>query len=180
MYHIYNRGNNRELIFFGERNFEFFIRKLEKHIVKHVDLLAYCLMPNHFHLLVNTRETFVHKKFSADLRIMLSSYTRAIHKQENRSGSLFQQHTKIKKINSSEIGSICLHYIHQNPLKAGLVDAMEDWHYSSFNTYWKQEDRFVDRLLANKLLDIPLDTERFYTLSKKVINHDKSSYDFES
>ncbi|MBX2956262.1 MAG: hypothetical protein KF846_08905 [Cyclobacteriaceae bacterium] len=65
-------------------------------------------------------------------------------------------------------------------MKAGLVDAMEDWQYSSFNTYWKQEDRFVDRLLANKLLDIPLDTERFYTLSKKVINYDKSSYDFES
>ncbi|MEQ1588638.1 MAG: transposase, partial [Cyclobacteriaceae bacterium] len=51
-YHIYNRGNNRQLIFFEERNYKFFLNKIEQYVVPHTNLLAWCLMPNHFHLLV--------------------------------------------------------------------------------------------------------------------------------
>lgn len=99
-YHIYNRGNNKQKVYFNDNNYIFFLKKIRKHLSPHIDLLAYCLMPNHFHILAYTKKEFEQTGFSKDLRIMLSSYTRAINKQENRVGSLFQQNTKIKPLQS--------------------------------------------------------------------------------
>lgn len=101
-YHIYNRGNNRHKIFFQEKNYLYFLDKIRKHLLPHIHILAWCLMPNHFHLLVYSKADIVEKSFYNDLRIMLSSYTRAINKQENRIGSLFQQNTKIKLLEHSD------------------------------------------------------------------------------
>ncbi len=58
LYHIYNQGNNRQRIFFSRENYLFFLAKIKKHILPYADLLAWCLMPNHFHLMVyvNTLE----------------------------------------------------------------------------------------------------------------------------
>ena len=91
LYHLYNRGNNKQVIFFQERNYDFFKQKALRELGSQVDILAYCLMPNHFHFLISTKTTFDPKKFSDSLRTLLSSYTRAILKQEGITGSLFQQ-----------------------------------------------------------------------------------------
>ena len=56
LYHIYNRGNNRDKIFYTYRNYLFFLEKINAHISPYADILAWCLMPNHFHLMV-----YVHK-----------------------------------------------------------------------------------------------------------------------
>ena len=73
------------------------------------------------------------------IAVLLSSYTKAINIQEERTGSLFQQKTKSKCLNCEENNFTdvlaCFYYIHQNPLRAGLVDKLEDWPYSSFNEY---------------------------------------------
>lgn len=119
----------------------FFLKKVKKHLLPHVEIVAYCLMPNHFHFMVQSMMNINQIKFSHDLKIMLRSYTRAINNQENRSGSLFQQNTKIKSlengggINSDDHPFTCFHYIHQNPMKAGLVSRMEEWEMSSFKDY---------------------------------------------
>ncbi len=56
LYHIYNQGNNRERIFFNRENYLFFLKKIRTHILPYADVLAWCLMPNHFHLLVYVRD----------------------------------------------------------------------------------------------------------------------------
>ena len=84
--------------------------------------------------------------FSENLRTMLSSYTQAINKQENRTGSLFQQNSKLKPINDIFYGKIsnpnnigydyyCFHYIHNNPINSGIVNKNEEWEFSSYQDY---------------------------------------------
>lgn len=115
VYHIFNQGNNKELIFFEERNYHFFLEKMKRHLLPHAHLLAYCLMPNHFHWLVCVKEKgcqmsnmikpsrFDHEpteenrhqqNLSAGIAVLLRSYTRAINIQQERTGSLFRQKTK--------------------------------------------------------------------------------------
>jgi putative transposase len=105
LYHIYNRGNNKQQIFFNAENYLYFLYKMRAYLRPHCDILAYCLMPNHFHFLINTNNQSVITKtvgsfeknvLSEGIRILLSSYTQAINKQEKRVGSLFTQNTKCK------------------------------------------------------------------------------------
>lgn len=114
IYHIYNQGNNKDVIFFNRENYLFFIKKIETHILPYADILAYCLMPNHFHLMVYVNEIAIKTKdtthpmtqshrmsmqmsmqtINQAIAVMLRSYTRAINIQENRSGSIFRPKTK--------------------------------------------------------------------------------------
>lgn len=149
-YHIYNRGNNKQYVFLSDENYLFFLRKIRKELSGHLNFLAYCLMPNHFHFLVQVKDEpvrplqavrpVIENPIARKVGTLLSSYTQAINKEENRTGSLFQQKTKAKCLNDeSNSGnnyiSACFHYIHQNPLRAGLVERMEDWKFSSFPDY---------------------------------------------
>jgi len=103
IYHVFNQGNNRQLIFFSRRNYEYFIRKIKLYILPYADILAWCLMPNHFHLMFYIRNTHrvtlshpVSKRISLNdsIAVMLRSYTRGINQEQNRSGSLFREGTK--------------------------------------------------------------------------------------
>jgi len=111
LYHVYNQGNNRQQTFFQEENYLFFLKKMRIFLLPHTDLLAYCLMPNHFHWLLYTKESACElldfsknttqalpkrQRLSHQINTLLSSYTRAINIQEKRSGSLFRAHTKAK------------------------------------------------------------------------------------
>lgn len=132
IYHIYNQGNNRQKIFFDRENYLFFLRKVGIYILPYADVLAWCLMPNHFHfmVLVNFEEltfkesvgvtpgsvgvTWSHtdtdntahpeklRTFNDSIGIMLRSYTRAINKQRNRSGKLFREATKAECITCTD------------------------------------------------------------------------------
>src|SRR5689334_9535099 len=103
-YHVFNRGNNRQIIFPQQRNYAFFLSKLKNVLGNHCHIVAYCLMPNHFHLMLYLDEVSTGAKKTNSLLQVLeqklgtlqSSYTRAINNQENKTGSLFQ--TKIKVI----------------------------------------------------------------------------------
>ena len=59
LYHIYNQGNNRQQLFFSRENYLFFLKKIKKHILPHADILAWCLMPNHFHLMVYVKDVII-------------------------------------------------------------------------------------------------------------------------
>jgi putative transposase len=181
IYHIYNRGNDKQPIFFLEENYSFFLNKIKQDLPKLCDILAYCLMPNHFHLLIYVPATSEGLNFIPNqnqqilvrkLGSILSSYSQAINKQENRTGSLFQQKTKSKLIDSSIYSITCFHYIHQNPLNANLVSIMEDWPYSSFSEYLSGDSTICNISLANELLDIPLSYDRLYKESYLVIDQD--------
>ncbi len=154
MYHIYNQGNNRQQVFFNSDNYLLFLRKIRLHLLEHADILCYCLKPNHFHLLVFTKPDLAPEKYalSKGLNILLRSYTRAVNVQESRSGSLFRPNTKVKDgiiegfitvdgkhkdlfFGQNDYAWTCFHYIHENPVKAGLVAKSVDWPYSSASDY---------------------------------------------
>ena len=127
MYHVYNRGNNSQKIFFNRDNYLFFLQKLRNHIFPFADILAWCLMPNHFHLMIYTNMIEIFREeelkenkdkfgirwgsiqkdkltLNQSIAILLRSYTRAINNQQNRTGSLFQMKTKAKCLtDNSEI-----------------------------------------------------------------------------
>jgi putative transposase len=150
-YHIYNRGNNRQPIFFNPGNYLFFLKKLRAQVLPVADILAYCLMPNYFHLIIHANENSIKERKSFGgkpmqelayrLGQLQSSYAQAINKQNNTTGSLFQQKTKCKILTGEEEGkrvnylANCLHYIHYNPKQAGLVNILSDWPYSSYTDY---------------------------------------------
>lgn len=148
-------------------------------------------MPNHFHFLVsvkpsvqdNIRQTDVKEvkkgessfitsserhPLTSAIGYLLSTYTQAVNKQNRTTGSLFQQKTKAKEIDRYLYGTACFHYIHQNPLKAGLVAKMEDWLFSSFIDYaGLRTGTLCNQSLAYELLN--LNKETFYEDAYKVI-----------
>lgn len=150
-YHVYNRGNNKQLIFFNDRNYLFFLRKIREQLLPLADIFAYCLMPNHFHLLIRPTESGLTERISFGgkpmqelsyrLGMLLSSYAQAINKQNQTTGSLFQQKTKAKILSETDNGTRvsyfeqCFHYIHYNPVAAGIVQNPEEWPYSSYPDY---------------------------------------------
>jgi len=182
LYHIYNRGNNRQKIFFSDRNYLFFLKKFRTCVLPYCDTLSYCLMPNHFHFFIHSDQRTIATKplgrlqknvLSEGIRILLSSYTQAINNENNSTGSLFQQNTKVKPIVSGDANYdlTCLHYIHQNPLVAKLVTRMEDWPYSSFVDYCGLRDgSLCNKEMAIKLLG--LNMKSFYEESYKMIGID--------
>jgi len=149
-YHLYNRSNNRELVYRSPENYNYFLKKYRQYFDRYADTIAYCLMPNHFHFLVyvkpvsfnNEAEDFVNdpvvKKMNEAKRnfgTLLSSYAKAINKKHKRHGSLFQRHTKVKEIDDLSYLLSLTAYIHQNPVRAKLVSRQEEWEYSSYLDY---------------------------------------------
>ena len=116
VYHVYNQGNNRQKLFFSRENYLFFTKKIRTHILPHADILAWCLMPNHFHLMLYVHTpVLTHQMTSShqmsksnsltnSIAVLLRSYTRAVNKQQNTSGSLFRQ--KTKSINLTKTNTI--------------------------------------------------------------------------
>jgi len=178
LYHIYNRGNNRERIFFSPQNYLYFLTKLRKHLLPHYRILAWCLMPNHFHLLVQVREEANVAACGAAFRILLSSYTRAIQRQENRTGSLFQQNTQAKDLADGEAayGPVCFCYIHQNPIRARLVKELAEWPWSSYLEYaGLRNGTLCELAAANELLDLPTSGTELADWVMQAISEDMTS-----
>lgn len=180
LYHVYNQGNNDEQIFYKPENYLYFLRLFRKFVLPKCDVLCYCLMPNHFHFLINVTEKSAEKvkignnemsQLAKGFRQMLSSYSQAINKQENRTGALFRQKTKAKILKNDDVNYPiqCFHYIHQNPVKASLVNKLESWEFSSFRDYAKlRAGTLCRQFLAYQLLE--LDTEKFVANSYAVIS----------
>jgi len=135
-YHIYNRGINRENIFIEERNYEHFLTLYAKYIEPVAETYAYCLLRNHFHLLVKIKsedeigEISASKKFSD----FFNAYAKAINKSCARTGGLFQHpFGRVMLTNDRQFWNV-IAYIHQNPQKHQFVDDFRDWKWSSYNS----------------------------------------------
>jgi REP element-mobilizing transposase RayT len=145
-YHFYNRGNNRQAVFFERDNYLYFLRGLKKYLREYVDILVYSLMPTHYHVLGRVRipqtsEVFktsevlgkeVSGKVSLAMQKFGISYTKAINKRFERVGALFQGQFQAKPIQTyNHLLNLCI-YIHANPVKDGLVALPEDWEFSNY------------------------------------------------
>ena len=131
-YHIYNRGNNHQAIFFERENYLYFLRLVRQHLTtKGVDVVAYCLMPNHYHFLVYLRE----ENLSNAMKSLSLSYTKAINQRFNRVGVLFQGRFQSIHVDRTDYLVNLSRYIHLNPVKARLVQRAGEWEFSSYLEY---------------------------------------------
>ena len=145
-YHIYNRGNNRETIFRSDKNYRYFLQLYAKHIFPVADTFAYCLLPNHFHLLIRTRspaeqkqtqqasETFRLLSPSQQFSNLFNAYTKAFNNRYQRTGSLFEHPFDRNPVTTEAYFTRLVAYIHQNPQRHGLIDDFRNWPYSSYRT----------------------------------------------
>jgi REP element-mobilizing transposase RayT len=136
-YHFYNRGNNRQAIFFEPANYLYFLQGFRRYVFPQVSVIAYCLMPTHYHILVRVRAlagqtSEVSRQVSLAMQKFLISYTKAINKRFSRVGALFQGQFQAKPVESHAYLLTLCTYIHGNPVKDGLVAAPEDWPYSNY------------------------------------------------
>jgi len=149
-YHIYNRGNNRENLFLEKRNYPYFLSLYSKYIEPIADTYAYCLMRNHFHLLLRikteeeylketsrvleTREVLKSKKFNPSQHFanLFNAYAKAINKGYGRTGSLFEERFGRIPVTNDSYFTNLIFYIHFNPQKHGFVDDFRNWEWSSF------------------------------------------------
>jgi putative transposase len=138
-YHLYNRSNNNERVFKQEENYAFFLQRYRHHLHDLVATAAYCLMPTHFHFLVLVKAADT-DLVRTKIGVFLSAYAKAINRRFGRHGSLFQEHTKAKHIYNPEYLISAVAYVHQNPVRAGLVQSLEDWKHSSYAAYLRGED----------------------------------------
>ncbi|MEA5114873.1 MAG: hypothetical protein VB050_12690 [Geobacteraceae bacterium] len=140
-FHIFNRGNNRENIFLEERNYLHFLRLYQKYIFPVCDTFAYCLMRNHFHLLLRIRENqtcqvsenLAGLQVSRQFSNLFNSYAKAINSSFKRTGSLFEKPFGRIKVSSEHHFSRLIHYIHFNPQKHGFVDDFRSYPFTSYH-----------------------------------------------
>lgn len=131
-YHLYNRGNDRDPIFFERENYLHFLRLVRRHLIEQtLDVLAYCLMPNHYHLLVRCKTDEV----SGAMQRLSVAYTKAMNRRYNRVGALFQGQFQAIVVDSDDYLYHLTRYIHLNPVKARIVAHPKDWEFSSYLEY---------------------------------------------
>lgn len=154
IYHVYNRGNNRENIFIEEKNYFYFMQLYEKYIPRVADTFAYCLLGNHFHFIVRIREEYdfrsledwqPHPTPSQAFSNLFSTYTKAVNKAYQRTGSLFEKPFKRKVVDNENYFTNLVLYIHRNPEFHGFVDDFRDWPFSSYKAILSTEQTGISR-----------------------------------
>ena len=153
IYHVMLRGINRQRIFEDDEDREKFLEILKKSKEKDgFDLLAWCLMPNHVHLLIHENEV----KLETIFRRIGASYVYWFNGKYERTGHLFQDRFRSEPVETDDYLLTVLRYIHRNPVKAGMADRPEEYAYSSFRGYTEGKSE-VD---GGYILDL-LPRERF-------------------
>ncbi|MFH2037801.1 MAG: transposase [Chloroflexota bacterium] len=123
-YHIYNRGAGKGKIFFNNGNYAYLLQLMIQHHQTHgATVIAYCLMPNHYHFLLK-QET--DKPLSKFIQVLFNAYVQAVNIQQERTGTLFEGRFRHKCVEKWEYLMILCKYIHLNPVKARLVNQPED------------------------------------------------------
>jgi len=148
-YHIYNRGNNGIDVFFDSESYYHFLRLFDRYISPIAETYAWCLLKNHFHILVYIKldnevdyskleySTVEKPKVldpSKQFGHLFNAYTQAINKKFNRTGALFEKPFERKQITSERYLQNIIYYIHNNPVQHGFVQQMNLYPWSSFES----------------------------------------------
>jgi len=128
--HIIQRGNNRNPIFFSDEDYYFFLQVLQEAKRKHPCFVyGYCLMTNHFHLLIEPKEK---ENISLLMKLLGAKYVRYVNRTYKRTGTLWEGRFKCSLIEEELYFLACLHYIEMNPLRAGIINSPELYPWSSY------------------------------------------------
>ena len=174
-YHIFNRGVNRQEIFFNKRNYRHFLKALDYYRYlkppisfsrintlstkdwenfsmskfahqKNVSIVCYCLMPNHFHLILQQTSE---EGISTFMRRATNSYTKYLNKRENRTGPLFEGVFKSRLIETDQHLLHLSRYIHLNPYTSFLIKNHEDllnYPWSSLKDYLSSNENLMPKI----------------------------------
>ena len=164
-YHIYNRGNNKQTIFKVEENYNYFLKLVKKHLLLIADIYAYCLLSNHFHMIVRIKEeklfstrfksgkVKLHQPFSN----LFNAYAKAYNKRYQRTGSLFQEHLKRIKIEDENYLKNLIIYINTNSSHHNIAN-YESYKHSSYSSLVSNNTTWLKR---NEVIDLFGDKENF-------------------
>lgn len=150
-YHIYQRGNNSQAIFFEAENYRYFLTLYIKYIVPVAATLAYCLLPKHVHFFIRTQtcdffeKSHVHGSPSEQFRRLFIAYTKAMNKRYQRTGTLFENRFGRKIVDSDRYFTTLIRYIHHNPQTHGIVSDFRDWAYTSYDAILTEKPSRVAR-----------------------------------
>jgi putative transposase len=161
-YHVYNRGCNRQPIFANAGNYLFLLRRAKSYLTDApLSVIAYCLMPNHYHFLLRPEQDDALSPF---IQRLFNSYTQAFNKQQGRSGTLFEGRAQSIPVDTEQYVIHLCRYIHLNPVKAGLVSHPADWPYSNYQEWVGRRDgALVDRQFVQQYFPTAADYEAFVT-----------------
>lgn len=183
-YHIYNRGINGENLFKEALNYEHFLNLYNIHIDPIAETFAWCLLKNHFHLLVRikTFEEIIQSQEEHELKKVIAphqsfgnlfnAYTKSINKRYKRHGSLFERPFKRKLIDDDKYLQAVIKYIHYNPVNHGFCDHPIEYAWSSYLTCVSNK---TTKLKRNKVISIFDDLSNF----KLIHNQRENSEDIE-
>ena len=173
VYHVYNHANGSENLFRTEDNYRYFLHKYATYIHPIAETYAYCLMPNHFHVMIKVRdeqtliEYFTNykeeetKQLSSTLNLtgltnlsglvskqfsnLFNAYSKAYNKKYERRGSLFERPFKRKAIANDQYFTQLIAYIHLNPIKHGFCNNLFDWPHSSIHSYLSKKESKLNK-----------------------------------
>lgn len=170
-YHVIMRGNNRENIFNDICNKKDFLFELYKKINENLlEIVAYCIMSNHVHLLLKANLDDLSKSF----KIINQKFAHKFNKRNNRIGHVFQDRFLSEPIDNSSYLLNVVRYIHNNPVKAKIVNTPNSYKWSSYNDYLESYTNLINPILSVKQKEIILNF--FSNLKHFEIYH--TEYDF--
>jgi len=138
-YHILNRGRRKELIFIENGDYYRFIDLLKDTSEQwNLRVAAYCLMPNHYHLLVQTPDANI----SRCMRHIDGVYTQQFNRRHQCDGSLFRGRYKSILVDADSYLLQLVRYIHRNPLNSGLTNRIDRYKWSSHRGYLSKADKW--------------------------------------
>jgi putative transposase len=137
IYHIFNRGNRKQRIFIDEGDFEYYLQKLYDFTsVLHFSVIAYCLMPNHVHLIVRQNEN---QPPAVLMHRLHTTYAKWLNKKYEKTGHIFQGRYGQKIIGTDEYLHGVVAYVHHNPVKDSFAAQASAYRWSSFREHTKGE-----------------------------------------
>jgi len=129
VYHVLNRGNGGQKVFHKDQDYEAFIDLMKKAKARYaVKIFAYCLMPNHFHMVVVPIQA---EELNKGMQWLMTSHVRRYHRRYGTSGHIWQGRFKSFIIQEDNHLLTVLRYVEGNPVRAGLVNSATDWLWSS-------------------------------------------------
>lgn len=166
-YHVYNRGVNGANLFYTASNYEHFLRLYERYLIPVVDTFAWCLLRNHFHLLIRVKEADeiiisdlprpvgaintddgVKKQLQPAYRYfshLFNAYCQAINKQQARTGALFERPFHRKMVDSEKYFQQLVIYIHNNPVHHGFCSHPVEYAWSSYQVCISEKPTHINR-----------------------------------
>lgn len=129
IYHVINRGNGRQEIFHKDKDYEAFLKLMNEAKRRYsVKLFAYCLMPNHFHMVLMPERG---RELSRWMQWLMTSHVRRYHKHYGSSGHVWQGRFKSFMVQEDVHLLMVLRYIEGNPVRAKMVSSAKEWKWSS-------------------------------------------------